>query len=130
MKAHSVVSALPAILPLLRPQTILLTLQNGLPWWWLRGHPKYDKVILHSVETDGQLTASIPLANIVGGVLYVTARTGTSSHDIVHTQSHDMIIIGEPSNELTPRLAALQALLQKTPLSIKCSTNIRDDYVR
>ena len=34
MKAHSVPPALPAIAPLIGPETAVVTMQNGVPWWY------------------------------------------------------------------------------------------------
>ena len=131
VKAHSTVAALAAITPLLKPQTILLTIQNGLPWWWLRGHPQYDKFILHSVEPGGAISEAIPLSHCIGGVAYIAATASALPGEVTHARSaRECLIIGEPSNEITPRLKALEAVLQKTSLPIKLTASIRDDMVR
>ena len=37
LKAHSITPALDAIVPLLGPDTSVVTAQNGIPWWYFFG---------------------------------------------------------------------------------------------
>ena len=109
---------------------MLFTLQNGLPFWWLRGDTRFDKHILQSIDPGGLISASVNLSHCIGGVIYVAASTSVNLGEVSHARGRDIIIIGEPSGEITPRLKELEALLLKSTFTVKCSTRIRDDYVR
>lgn len=130
VKAHHTTAALPSLLPLLSSKkTILLPLQNGIPFWFLRGHPTFDSHILQSIDPGGRLSSSIPLAQCIGGVIYVSATNGKLPGEVFHVQGRDLIILGEPSGENSARLVAVESILQKSSLTIKCSSKIREDYV-
>ena len=55
LKAHSVAPALDAIAPLLGPETAVVTLQNGLPWWYFYRHGgALEGTRLAAVDPDGR----------------------------------------------------------------------------
>ncbi len=81
-KAHHLEAALPAITPLVGPQTIIVPAINGIPWWYTHGTDRKQiaERTLVSVDPGGKLAAALPAAQMVGCVVYIAAdipRPGT-----------------------------------------------------
>ena len=84
MKAHQVaaiVRDLPAIMGL---QTTVLTVQNGIPWWYFFKHGgPYEGIRLESVNPGGVIADNLPLDRVIASVVYPAAeieRPGVIRH--------------------------------------------------
>ncbi len=71
MKAHQV-EAVAADLPkLFGPHTVIVTMQNGIPFWYFHRHGgALAGTAVKSVDPDGVLTRTIPAGRILGCVVY------------------------------------------------------------
>jgi len=112
VKAHSVGPALPAILPLLGPETAVVTAQNGVPWWYfykLSG-PWEDRRV-EAVDPAGRIWEAIGPQRAIGCVVYPACeieRPGV----IRHVDDENRFSLGEPDGSRSERVAALaQALI-------------------
>ena len=71
VKAHFLDQVVRDIDSLLGPDTIVLTVQNGLPWWYFqRLGGKYDNHKLESLDPSGVLTKNIDPKRLIGCVVY------------------------------------------------------------
>ena len=84
VKAHQVsaiVRDLPAIMGL---QTAVLTVQNGIPWWYFFKHGgPYEGIRLESVDPGGVIADNLPLDRVIASVVYPAAeieRPGVIRH--------------------------------------------------
>ncbi len=74
VKAHFLDQVVRDIDSLLGPDTIVLTVQNGLPWWYFQKlGGKYDNHRLQSLDPSGVLTKHIDPNRIIGCVVYPAA---------------------------------------------------------
>lgn len=74
LKAHQITPALEKIVPLLGPETILVTLQNGIPWWYFQRHGgKHDGYVVEGADPGGRIGQTIDAGQIVGCVAYPAA---------------------------------------------------------
>lgn len=75
MKAHqvgAVVRELPAIMG---AQTMVLTAQNGIPWWYFFGHGgPHEGVRLESVDPGGTIADNLPVERVIASVVYPAAE--------------------------------------------------------
>jgi 2-dehydropantoate 2-reductase len=71
MKAHQL-EAVAADLPrLLGPQTVIVTMQNGIPFWYFHKHGGVlEGTTVRSVDAQGSLAKLIPIERILGCVVY------------------------------------------------------------
>jgi 2-dehydropantoate 2-reductase len=75
VKAHQVRDLLPGLRALFGPQTLVVTLINGVPWWYFHKlSGPHEGRGLESVDPDGVLGASIEPGRIIGGVVYPAAE--------------------------------------------------------
>ena len=74
VKAHFLDQVVRDIDSLLDPDTVVLTVQNGLPWWYFqRLGGQYDNRRLESLDPSGILTKNIDPNRIIGCVVYPAA---------------------------------------------------------
>ncbi len=74
-KAHQVRDLLPGLRAMFGPETMVVTMINGVPWWYFQrlGGP-YDGRTLTSVDPDGALAAGIEVERIIGSIVYPAAE--------------------------------------------------------
>lgn len=75
VKAHQIESALPAIRPLVGPETRVLTAINGVPWWYFQGiGGSLDGRVLHRVDPSGTLATAFDPTRIIGCAVYLASE--------------------------------------------------------
>ena len=113
--------ALPALAselrPLIGPETMIVPMLNGVPWWFIDGEP------LRSVDPDGRITAALPVDRIIGCVVHASCSRSAPNH--IHVRHADKLIIGEPNGEPSERSAQLFALLDEAGLKPDLTNNVR-----
>ncbi len=126
LKAHSVAPALDAIAPLLGPETALVTLQNGLPWWYFYRHGgALEGTRLAAVDPDGAIWERIGPERAIGGVVY--AATEVTAPGVIRHVSHSRLSLGEPSGEKSQRVTALATELVAAGLQAPVRPDIRTE---
>ncbi len=84
MKAHQVAAIAPDVAAILAPQTLVLTAQNGIPWWYFFKHGgPHDGARLESVDPGGVIAVRLPVEQVVASVVYPAAeieRPGVIRH--------------------------------------------------
>ena len=100
------------VAPLLRPDTVVLTAMNGVPWWFLQGFGgALQGTRLQAVDPTGEITAAVPAASILGGVVH--ASCAVVQPGVVRHGFGNKIIVGEPSGRRSERITALGELLTR-----------------
>jgi 2-dehydropantoate 2-reductase len=117
VKAPSLASAAATALPHLRPETMILPMLNGVPWWFV------DQMPLRSIDPDGSIARSLPFDQIVGCVVHASCSRAEDGRVIV--KHADKLIIGEPSGNMTGRLADVHDVLDGAQLKPEQTNNIR-----
>ncbi len=126
VKAPALASVAAQVGPLIGPDTVVLTAMNGVPWWFLQGFggPVAGRA-LNSVDPDGAIARALPARHIIGGVVH--ASCSVDAPGVVRHHFGDGLIVGEPSGETSPRVQALQALLQQAGFHATLSPQIQKD---
>lgn len=116
VKAPAVASVAEAIGPLLGPETPVVFVINGIPWWWGEN--------LASLDPGGVVRARIGLARSIGGVVW-SACTVTEPGVVKVQSAANRVIFGELDNAMTPRIQALAAALEGPGMGGVATTDIR-----
>jgi 2-dehydropantoate 2-reductase len=126
LKAHSVALALDAIAPLLGPETAVVTMQNGLPWWYFYQHggPLADSR-LAAVDPDGAIWQRIGPERAIGCVVYAAAEM--VGPGLIRHVSNTRLSLGEPSGEKSERVRALATELVAAGLQAPVRPDIRTE---
>ena len=126
VKAQSLPAVLPAVTPLLGPDTIVLPALNGVPWWFFEGFGgPCEGRTLDSVDPGGRAAAAIPVRHVVGSVVHMSCATPEPG--LIRHVAGTGLILGEPSRVETPRLTGLVALMRDAGLEATASTSIHED---
>jgi 2-dehydropantoate 2-reductase len=110
VKGPALPALAPRLLPLIGPATLVVPAMNGVPWWFGGVVPVLGDRPLESVDPGGAIAAALPLSQVVGCVVHVSAELAEPGF-ARHRSGHGLIV-GEPgggSSERVERLAALLA---------------------
>ncbi|MCZ4312956.1 2-dehydropantoate 2-reductase [Comamonadaceae bacterium G21597-S1] len=130
VKAYAVRDVAPAIAPLIGPQTIVLPMLNGVPWWFTLGaHALPPAGPLASTDPDGVIARAIPIDTVVGAVVYPACSSPAPG--ITRHNSGSKVVFGEPGAAAgaspSPRLLRLTALFRGAGFDVEASTDIRTE---
>jgi len=123
--------ALPAVAagigPLLKQDTAVPFVMNGIPWWYFLhlGGP-HDGRKLPRVDPDDVLLKVVGQDRVVGGVVY-SASAVIAPGVIDVEQPKSRVVLGEPNGTVSPRVAALADLITKGGISGEATTEIRTE---
>jgi 2-dehydropantoate 2-reductase len=125
-KAHQVRDLLPGLRALFGPETMVVTMINGMPWWYFHklGGP-YDGRSLSSVDPDGALAAGIETERIIGSIVYPAAELVEPG--VVKVIEGNRFTLGELDGERTPRVEALAKSLMAAGFKAPVSRDIRSE---
>ncbi|MFQ6017190.1 MAG: 2-dehydropantoate 2-reductase [Kiloniellaceae bacterium] len=126
LKAHHIGSVATRIPALFGPDTMVMTIQNGLPWWYFQKHGgPYDGRRLDSLDPDGVIEANIGADRIVGCVVYPAAAV--TAPGVVHHVEGDRFPVGELDNSESARIIGLSELLIEAGYRSRVLTAIRSE---
>jgi 2-dehydropantoate 2-reductase len=84
VKAHQVTPIAPHLHALMHEDTVIVPMQNGIPWWYFQRHGgDYEGLAVHTVDPGGVLAKSMDPARLIGCVVYpatTVARPGVIRH--------------------------------------------------
>ncbi|QWD83687.1 2-dehydropantoate 2-reductase [Polynucleobacter sp. MWH-P3-07-1] len=110
VKAHQVEPIVDDLANIMGPKTILIPMQNGIPWWYFQklAGPFQD----HSVETvdaGGKAKKAINPENIIGCVVY--PATFTQAPGVIRHVEGNRFPIGELNGQVTERIQAVSEVM-------------------
>src|SRR5207342_3512633 len=74
VKAHGLTALAPGLRQLYDPNTVVVSTQNGIPWWYFQNHGgELDGLHLERVDPGGVVAASIEHERVVGSLAYFSA---------------------------------------------------------
>lgn len=117
VKAPALAEAAEAARPLIGPDTIIVPMMNGVPWWFLDGEP------LASVDPSGRIAAALPLGQVIGCVVHAACRREGAVRIVVAMLDH--YLVGEPGGGTSDRARAVAAMLDQARLAGQATADIR-----
>ncbi len=126
VKAHYLDQVAKNIDHLLGPDTVVMTVQNGLPWWYFQKlGGKYDNRKLESLDPTGVLTAKIEPSRLIGCVVYPAAAV--TAPGVIHHVEGDRFPIGELDGKVSERAKLIHDVLVKAGLKSRVLKDIRSE---
>jgi ketopantoate reductase len=124
MKAHGLEAIADDLQPLLGPRTMIMTLQNGMPWWYFQKHGgDLDGRRLETLDPSGLLSRSVDPDRIIGCAVYVAAAV--IAPGVVQHVEANRFPLGEIDGTVTDRVRAVEAMFVKAGLAAEAVTDIR-----
>jgi 2-dehydropantoate 2-reductase len=106
----------PTLSALIGPDTIVIPMLNGVPWWFVDGQP------LASVDPQGLIGAALPIEQVVGCVVHASCYRSAGKVVVKHA---DKLILGEPRGGAGERIERLCALFETAGIRCEASDNVR-----
>ncbi|TIW59691.1 MAG: 2-dehydropantoate 2-reductase, partial [Mesorhizobium sp.] len=126
LKAHSLTPALDQITPLLGPDTAVVTMQNGVPWWYFHGlGGPLEGTRLNTVDPGGAIWQRIGPERVIGSVVYPAVEVDAPGL-IRHVEGR-RFSLGEPSGARSERVTALAEEMVKAGLQAPVRDDIRSE---
>ncbi|WP_218082889.1 2-dehydropantoate 2-reductase [Anthocerotibacter panamensis] len=126
LKAHSLSPIADQLLPLLGPETAVVTASNGIPWWYFyKLEGPFENKRLTSVDPEGRVWETLGPERAIGCVVYPACEMSAPG-EITH-QSGERFSLGEPDGTRSSRSLALSAALQKAGLKAPVRAQIRNE---
>ena len=127
VKAPALSQVAAAIRPLLRPDTGVAFVMNGIPWWYFHALPgKLEGTRLPRIDPDDAIWRAVGPEQAIGGVVYAASAV-TAPGVIEVEQPRSRVVFGEPDGRISDRAEALAALLRAGGIIGEVSPDIRTE---
>jgi 2-dehydropantoate 2-reductase len=124
MKAHQVAAVVRDLPALWHDDTMVMTAQNGIPWWYFMKQPgPHAGTRLESVDPGGVIADNLPVGRVIGSVVYPAAeivRPGVLKHI-----EGNRFSIAEIDNSDTARIRLVSETLRKAGFKAPVVADIR-----
>ncbi|MER8748394.1 2-dehydropantoate 2-reductase [Mesorhizobium sp. M1050] len=126
LKAHSLTPALDQIAPLLGEHTSVVTMQNGVPWWYFHGvGGPLEGTRLSAVDPGGNIWTRIGPQRVIGSVVYPAVEVDDPG--LIRHVEGKRFSLGEPSGERSERVTLLADEMVKAGLQAPVRDDIRSE---
>ncbi|MCC2676380.1 MAG: ketopantoate reductase [Ramlibacter sp.] len=125
-KAHQVAAVAGALPRLFGPDTVVVTMQNGIPFWYFHktGGPLEGSPV-RSVDTDGQLAHCIPPDRVIGCVVFPASELVEPG--VVRHIEGDRFPLGELDGRITDRVTRVADCFTRAGFKAPVLEDIRSE---
>jgi len=127
VKAHALPALAPTLAPLLGPDTLVVSAQNGVPWWYFYGTdgPEADTPF-ETVDPGGTVWRSLGPARAIGCVINIPASI--SEPGVAHHAGRLRLHLGAPkAGEHVSTLNALVDAIAQSGIDCRQTDQIRHE---
>jgi 2-dehydropantoate 2-reductase len=126
VKAHQVAAIAPDLAALCHGETTIVTMQNGIPWWYFYKHGgAYEGTPVRSADPDGSIARLVDASRVVGSVVYPAATL--EAPGVVHVVEGRRFTLGEPDGSMSPRAEAISAAFTRAGFKAPVIADIRSE---
>jgi len=126
VKTMQIADAVRNIDALMHDDTVVITVQNGVPWWYFQRHGgTYESRYLETIDPDGAISTHIDPSRIIGCVAY-PAATIVRPGVIRHIEGN-RFPIGELDNTKSDRVSRISELLTGAGLKSRILADLRSE---
>ncbi len=126
VKAHSLPQLAPQLQPVLGPDTVVVSTQNGVPWWFFQGFGgTWEGTRLERVDPGGVISAAIEPRRVIGSIVYFS--TEITAPGVVHLTDGNRISLGEPDGTRSDRCRQIAEALVASGLRAPVTARIRNE---
>jgi 2-dehydropantoate 2-reductase len=126
LKAHQLSGVAQDLKFLCGPQTVVVTAQNGIPWWYFFKYDgPYKGTVLQSVDPGGTVADNVDVSQVIGSIIYPAADI--VSPGVIRHIEGDRISLGELDGQDTERLRTLVQLFRKAGFKVRVASDLRSE---
>ncbi|HZR25068.1 MAG TPA: 2-dehydropantoate 2-reductase [Vicinamibacterales bacterium] len=110
VKAHGLTALAPQLRVLYGPHTVVVSTQNGIPWWYFQTLPgELHGLRLERIDPGGVIASSIEPERVVGSLAYFA--TDIVEPGVIRHSEGNRISFGEPDGTSSERARAIAEAL-------------------
>jgi 2-dehydropantoate 2-reductase len=124
MKAHQLEAVANDVSSLFGPETVVVTMQNGIPYWYFHRHGgRLEGRAVRSVDPNGVVSAGIPAERVIGCVVYPASELVAPG--VVRHIEGDRFPVGELDGSSSARVIRVSDCLTQAGFKAPVLDNIR-----
>jgi 2-dehydropantoate 2-reductase len=126
VKAHQLPAIAAEMRALYSAGTIVVTAQNGIPWWYFHKHAgPYEGRRIEAVDPDGLVEAHMEVERVIGCVVYPAAELAAPG--VVRHIEGDRFSLGELDGAKSERIQRISKLFSNAGLKAPIRPRIRSE---
>ncbi len=126
MKAHQLEAVVDDVPKLIGPDTLIVTMQNGVPFWYFHKHGgALAGSAVKSVDPSGRIAAAIPASQVIGCVVYPASEL--IAPGVVRHIEGERFPVGELDGSTSERVQRVADCLIKAGFKSPVLDNIRSE---
>jgi 2-dehydropantoate 2-reductase len=126
MKAHQVEAIVGDAPKLFNSQTVVIPMQNGIPYWYFHGYPgELAGRRVHSVDPTGAIYANIPCERVIGCVVYPAAEL--IAPGVIRHVEGNRFPMGELDGSVSERLTQVSRCFIEAGMQAPIQDDIRSE---
>jgi 2-dehydropantoate 2-reductase len=126
VKTYDLPAAASGLRSILTPRTVLVTVQNGIPWWYFhRFGGELEGRRLRSVDPDGSLASCLNADQVIGCVPYPAAEL-LPGGEVRHVEGNKLPV-GELDGSISQRVLRVAAVLESAGFRSRVLEDIRSE---
>ena len=124
MKAHQLGAVADSVPLLCGPETVIVPMQNGIPYWYFHKLPgRFEGQVLHSVDPEGRIARAIGPQRVLGCVVYPASELVAPG--VVRHIEGDRFPLGEPDGSISARAQRVSDAFQSAGFKAPLLSDIR-----
>ncbi len=124
LKAHQVGEIAASIVSLCHAETVVMPLQNGVPFWYFQAHGgAFEGRAVEAVDPGGRIRDAIPARRVIGGVVFVAAQR-IAPGEVMH-MGNDRLPMGELDGTKSERIARVSGAFARAGFQAPVVDDIR-----
>lgn len=117
VKAPALAEAAQAARSMIGPETLIVPMMNGVPWWFVDGEP------LASVDPGARIATALPMRQVLGCVVHAACRRASPAR--IEVAMLDKLLVGEPGGGMSERATVFATLLAEAGLAGEAIPDVR-----
>ena len=124
VKAHQVEPIIDDLATIMGPETVLIPMQNGIPWWYFQKlSGAYQDHPVETVDAGGFIMSKINPQNIIGCVVY--PATYTEAPGVIRHVEGNRFPLGELDGSVSERVQAISQMMSEAGFKSPVLEDIR-----
>ncbi len=126
VKAHQLAPVAADVAALLGPGGLVVTAQNGIPWWYFFKHGgPYAGTRLESVDPGGAIASRLDVDRVLGSIIYPASEIVAPG--VIRHLEGNRVTLGELDGADTERLRRLVELFRAAGLRSRATSDLRSE---
>lgn len=126
MKAHALTELAPRLATIMAPEAVVVSMQNGLPWWYFqKTNGPHAGIRIECVDPGGVIATSFAPERVIGSIAYFA--TTLERPGVIRHIEGNRLTLGEIDGQRSERCREMAKALIAGGLRAPITTRIREE---